>query len=435
MGENAGDEQQQLAHLVRMFRAREGDNGDTTHRAKSASSSRDDANKQAFEIVASIGVERMKAALADRLAAQMEVGQSQYQDHEFLDAFQAVFWALHAPSNTHEGEQWRKKMFALVIQSMHAQNAPNALAAAILSVLMRELHHLNVADLPAIIEELVRGVMLCQQLQRVRPSEGLVIFYSIELLPQLLLRVAQCPLLELNDSMIDQCSGAEYKDKVLTKLFALAWPKRFFLQVLKTFRDFAFTEEQERELCGKIFREANREVPDEVVEGSDKNDSNFGSLPTIFYNVVLLIGRTKNEFCKRLLMNMLLRKCDAVAGSSGTLYAGQRSSSSTIGRSTGASSVREIKVLLSTMVYHVDLVLKHDESIAKVFLAEYELRVKDLTSFDVGLLLTIATQDKYEARVNTFLIQKVTQSYKADLTSAGASFCSHAISQRTLQAH
>ncbi|KAF1328818.1 putative Fanconi anemia, partial [Globisporangium splendens] len=407
------DEMQQLAQLVRMFRARD---GDATHR--NGSNDEDNATRQAFAIVSAIGAERMKAMLVDRLAAQTAVGQNQYEDHEFLDAFQAVFWALHAPSNVREGEQWRKNVFLIIIQSMHAQNAPNALAAAILSVLMRELHHLNVTDLPVIIEELVRGVLLCQQLQRVRPAEGLVVFYSIELLPQLLLRVAQCPLLELDESMIDQCSGLAYKDKVLAKLFALAWPKRFFLQVVKTFRDFNFNDDQERELCGKIFREVNREIFNEVRDGSNQND-NLESLPIIFYNVVLLIGRTKNEFCKRLLMSMLLRKCDAVAGSSAAMYAGQRSSTSHATSMNNSSSARELKVLLSTMMYHADLALKHDESIAKVFLDEYELRVSDLTSFDVGLLLTIATLEKYETRVSTFLVSKVTQSYTTERSSPG----------------
>lgn len=447
-----GDDAQQLAQLVRLFRACEDDSssGDfmSSTRTKSSSStssgSSDDANAQGFAIVASIGVERMKVLLADRLAAQVAIGQSQFQDHEFLNAFQAVFWALHAPSNAHEGEQWRKKLFAMVIQSMHAQDAPNALAAAILNVLMRELHHLNVVDLPAVIEELVRGVLLCQQLQRLRPAEGLVIFYSIELLPQLLLRVAQCPLLEFDDTvMADQCSGAEYKDKVLAKFFALAWPKRFFLQVLKTFRDFHFNDEQERELCGKIFREANREIPDEIAHyamsnGDRQRNDCFESLPTIFYNVMLLIGRTKNEFCKRLLMNMLLRKCDAIASGSAMLYADQRvgGSSSLNGHFMGAANGggapgREIKVLLSTMVYHVDLVLKHDESISKVFMAEYELRVKDLTSFDIGLLLTIATQEKYEARVNSFLVQRVTQSYKSEALEDGVSSESNGVATRS----
>lgn len=442
MSSDGDGDAQQLAQLVRLFRAREGDSGDARTKsvssAISSSTSSDDAKTEGFAIVASIGVERMKVLLADRLAAQVAIGQSQYQDHEFLDAFQAVFWALHAPSNAHEGEQWRKKLFAMVIQSMHAQNASNALAAAILNVLMRELHHLNVVDLPVVIEELVRGVLLCQQLQRLRPAEGLVIYYSIELLPQLLLRVAQCPLLEFDDSvMADQCSGAEYKNKVVTKFFALAWPKRFFLQVLKTFRDFHFNDEQERELCGKIFREANGEIPDEIAldaSGARRNDC-FESLPTIFYNVMLLIGRTKNEFCKRLLMNMLLRKCDAIASGSALLYTDQRSgagSSTSSGRFTGtANGGREIKVLLSTMVYHVDLVLKHDESISKVFMAEYELRMKDLTSFDIGLLLTIATQDKYEARVNSFLIQRVTQSYKTEALEYGIASEANGVATRS----
>lgn len=438
---------QQLAQLVRLFRTREGDSSgelsSTRNKSSSiSSSSSDGANSEGFAIVASIGVERMKVLLADRLAAQVAVGQSQYQDHEFLDTFQAVFWALHAPSNAHEGEKWRKKLFAMVIQSMHAQDAPNALAVAILNVLMRELHHLNVVDLPTIIEELVRGVLLCQQLQHLRPAEGLVIFYSIELLPQLLLRIVQCPLLEFDDAvMAEQCSGAEYKDKVLAKFFALAWPKRFFLQVLKTFRDFNFNDEQERELCGKIFRETNREIPDEIahgaISGGQRNDG-FESLPTIFYNVMLLIGRTKNEFCKRLLMNMLLRKCDAIASGSAMLYADQRAADSSLsgGRFMGAAngggtSGREIKVLLSTMVYHVDLVLKHDESISKVFMAEYEFRMKDLTSFDIGLLLTIATQEKYEARVNSFLIQRVAQSYRSEELEYGVTSESNGVVTRS----
>lgn len=395
----AAEPEQLLTRLVALFRA-----------ATAATAAEDDASAESFEVAAAIGLERLVALLATRLAAQAEAaGQSAYQDSAFLDALQAAFWALRVPSAARETARWRRTLFRATLQALHALNAPNALAAGALAVLLRELHALRSCDLPAAVDELLRGVALCQQLQRVRPADGLVVFYSIELLPQLLLRVAQSPRLELNDdSDDDQCSGAEYRDKALAKLFALAWPRRFFLQILKTFRDFHLNAEQERELCGKIFREANREIPDEVA--LDARNDCFESLPTVFYNVMLLIGRTKNEFCKRLLMNMLLRKCDAIARVSAVLYADQRAAVTHASSSAG----REIKVLLSTMVYHVDLVLKHDESIAKVFLTEYELRAKELTAFDIGLLLTVATQEKYEARVNAFLVQRVTQSYKAE---------------------
>lgn len=413
----------QLSQLVQLYRVVAAAGTDVDADATECS--------KGFALVAAIGVERMKALLAERLASQAASGQSAYQDHEFLDALQAVFWALHAPSNAQEGEHWRKSVFAAVVQSMHAQNAPNALASAILNVLLRELHHLHVRDLPLVVDELLRGFVLCQQLQRVRPAEGLVVFYSIELLPQLLLRVAQCPMFTFDDSSSAPCSGAEFRDRVLTKLFALAWPPRFFLQVLKTFRDFAFAPAHERALCVKLVREIHRELPDESdglqVAGGHHSRRHSAtsdcveSLPTVFYTVVLLIGRLKTPLCKRVLLHLLLRKCGAVARTSAASYADQRSAqdddddSSSNSASTASRSVR---VLLSTLVYHVDLVLKHDASLATVFLTEYELRSTALTAFDIGLLLTVAAAvDKCASRVNALLVARVVQSYDAETPS------------------
>lgn len=406
MSAAAATPEQLLAELVALFRA------------SSAAADTDTAPPQSFELAATIGLEQLALLLNARLAhATTAPIQSAYADPDekraFLPALQAAFWALSASSAAREAPRWRRSFFAGALQALHAQNASNALTGAALAVLLRELHAMRASDLPPAVDELLRGVALCQQLQRARPGDGLVVFYSIELLPQLLLRIAQSPRLDGSDTADAPVSGAAFCDRALTKLLALAWPPRFFLQVLKTFRDFPITSDQERAFCAKIYRETDRALPDEVaLDSRDRHDS-VELLPTVFYHITLLIGRTLNAFCKRLLMNLLLRKCDVIARGSAVLYADQRAGA----MAPSSASGRELKGLLSTMVYHVDLVLKHDESLATVFLAEYELRTKALTAFDVGLLLTVAAQDQYDARVTALLVQRVTESYSGDIAA------------------
>lgn len=121
-----------------------------------------------FDIARRIGGDALQRLLADRLALQVDVGQSQYQDHEFLDVLQAALWVLHAPSSVREGEELRVKVFVSMLQAIHAQNVPAGVAAAVSDVLLCELQHLKNDDLPLVMDELLRGVTLCQQSQRQR---------------------------------------------------------------------------------------------------------------------------------------------------------------------------------------------------------------------------------------------------------------------------
>jgi hypothetical protein len=121
-----------------------------------------------FEAVRRVGGDALRRLLADRLARQADVGQSLYQDHDFLDALQAALWALRAPASVSEGEQLRAEVFASVLQALHAQNVPAGVSAAASDVLLRELQHLKDDDLPPVMDELLRGVTLCQQSQRQR---------------------------------------------------------------------------------------------------------------------------------------------------------------------------------------------------------------------------------------------------------------------------
>lgn len=221
------------------------------------------------------------------------------------------------------------------------------------------------------------------------------------------MRVAWCPVILLDDGVYDfpeRCSGAEYKDQVMGKLLALAWPKRFFLQFLKTFRDFSMSDEHERDVCAKLYREANGEIN---VHSPDDRANNFELLPTVFHNVLLLALRTKNEVCKRLLIHLLMQQCALLTreGSTPSDYVQERSSSL-----SRTHSVREIRGLQATILYHLDIVIKQDPSMVKIFLVEYEAQSESLTPFDVAVMLTISSAPQ-GARVSGLLCHQIVRSY------------------------
>ncbi|TYZ68857.1 hypothetical protein PybrP1_013108 [[Pythium] brassicae (nom. inval.)] len=124
-------------------------------------------------------------------------------------------------------------------------------------------------------------------------------------------------------------------------------------------------------LCQQLQRLESSDTP---VTGAAFRDQ--ASLPTVFYHAALLVGRTSNALCKRLLMNLLLRKSDAVTRGSAAIY--------------GTS--------------------------ARVAAAETDAAAG--SSMTSTLLLTVATQDPYEARVTALLVRRVAQSYKADAGTA-----------------
>lgn len=232
------------------------------------------------------------------------------------------------------------------------------------------------------------------------------------------MRVATCPVVILPDGAYDfpeRCSGSEYRDQVMHKLVALTWPKRFFLQFLKTFRECPLTEAQEREVCAKIFREANSEIS---VRSSDGRANNFELLPTVFHNVLLLSLQMKSAVCKRIFIHMLVEQCGLLA-SEAVVRAdyGADVSSSALSRT---HSVREVRALQSTILYHLDIILKQDAGIGKLFLVEYEARSNTLSSFDVAVLLTISS-GPHGVRVMSFLSQRVVRSYSEELTEGNLS--------------
>jgi hypothetical protein len=244
--------------------------------------------------------------------------------------------------------------------------------------------------------------------------DGLSIFYTLELLPQLLIRVVSCPVVVLPDGVYDfpeRCTGREYSDQVMHKLVALAWPKRFFLQFLKTFREFPLTEVHEREVCAKIFRESNGEIS---VRSTDGRTSNFELLPTVFHNVLLLALRMKSAVCKRIFIHMLVEQCRLLASET-TVQAdyGADVNSSAVSRSL---SVREVRALQSTILYHLDMILKQDANMGKLFLIEYEARANALSSFDVAILLTISS-GPHGVRVTSYLSQHIVRSFSEELMS------------------
>lgn len=239
--------------------------------------------------------------------------------------------------------------------------------------------------------------------------ETAVAFHSIELLPQLLLRIEQSPVMTWsNDGCSyeryddDRCSGEEFKNRVVANLLGLHWPDMFFLQILKTFRDFEFTNEQENVLCSKVFKEVHRALKEGA--GSQRHDGKVALLPTVFYHVLLLVTKLRNAFCKRLLTNLILRECGQLT----KRRSGQHQQQDSAGPSTA-----ELNSVQSTMIYHLELVLKQDPSLANIFMAEYELQLRALTPFDISLLLTIAGHTTFEPKVTKFLVQLLVQSYSS----------------------
>lgn len=120
---------------------------------------------EVFAVVGALGVDPLIELLAD----QFMRGDSNV--HALLDALQAVFWALQTADDRTEGERIRLTVFNFALYTLHAQNGPREAVAPILAMLLKELHYLQIADLPAVINEVIRGIVHCEQ-KRLNPGKA-----------------------------------------------------------------------------------------------------------------------------------------------------------------------------------------------------------------------------------------------------------------------
>ncbi|KAJ0399225.1 hypothetical protein P43SY_001891 [Pythium insidiosum] len=207
---------------------------------------RDDANDQqikAYQLVLALAQERdgddnrLVSALHQRLQSETAPGHSAYStDVSVVSIVQAVFWALRGTLDLVEGEKLRILLVRKTLALLHETTGSSSLAtgrnvvdgvssiaSAVILVLLQELHRIRMNELPSLVTEVFRGLSLAYQRQR-----------------------AQQPGME------GQVTGAEYRLLVLEKLCSMAWPRRFFLQLLKSFRDFPLADREERPLCSAI---------------------------------------------------------------------------------------------------------------------------------------------------------------------------------------
>jgi hypothetical protein len=236
------------------------------------------------------------------------------------------------------------------------------------------------------------------------------VFYTIELLPQLLLRVSSSMTLSFEvsqpDGDVGDLSGTQYRHNVLAKFSDLDWPRRFFLQVLKNFRDFVFTPDEERAFCIKIYREAHKEL-----NSSSDQVRRLEMFPTVCLSVLQLVGRTQSLLCTRLLTRLLINKCQQL-----TMDASEREDT------VSSLNTRELRELQSTVLYHFEMALRQWERLGEAIRREYEQQSSQrLSSFDVALMLLVASHHKYEQSMMQLLLRHVVSTYtsKREGTSDG----------------
>lgn len=144
--QEAVTESSSLAAIVRLHQARQAGVPHTVG-----------ANSEGFAVLRALGADPLIESLAD----QFMRGDSNV--HALLDALQAVFWALQTADDRIESEKIRLTVFNFALYTLHAQNGPREAVAPILAMLLKELHYLQVADLPGVINEVVRGIVHCEQ--------------------------------------------------------------------------------------------------------------------------------------------------------------------------------------------------------------------------------------------------------------------------------
>lgn len=150
--EVAAAEGPSLAALVRLHQARQ---AGALHAGA--------GDHEGFAVVCALGVDPLIELLAD----QFMRGDSNV--HALLDALQAVFWALQTADDRTEGERIRLTVLNFALYTLHAQNGPREAVTPILEMLLKELHYLQIADLPAVINEVIRGIVQCEQ-KRLNPG-------------------------------------------------------------------------------------------------------------------------------------------------------------------------------------------------------------------------------------------------------------------------
>ncbi|TMW67109.1 hypothetical protein Poli38472_012225 [Pythium oligandrum] len=383
-----------VAALVRLYETHKGE----------------DKHAKAYALVVSVTEDdRLWTMLTERVTAESSVGRSAYTaaTTSFLTVVQAVFWALRVPSDAKQGEELRYKAFMHVLQLLQTNNA-TTLAQSVVLVLMQELHNVRLTDVPAITAEVLRGIGLSKQWRRAEQADGFAVFYTIELFPHLLLRVASSSMIAVDEEQPtpfaeEQLSGADYRDRAFTKLCAMAWPRRFFLQLLKTLRDFPLQKNEERHLCIKIYREARKEFT-----GTSDPTRSLEILPTIFLSVLQLVGRTRNQLCGRLLISLLINKCEQLTLSE------DRGAGSFLNPTTAELSERDLRAMQLTILYHLDISMKQYEQLGKTIVFEYEQRLSALSSFDVTVLLMVSSHSKYENSAMECLLRYIVVTYTAD---------------------
>eukprot|EP00752_Nemacystus_decipiens_P005128 g4653.t1 len=335
------------------------------------------------------------------------------------------------------------------IEAVHTGMVVDKPAQELQNVLLAELDDISPDHVPTIVNAVLapllaaskRQARLAVGLQRHQPpakemSEAAAAGFLVvlDILPKLLGVTSGVPALS-EDAPVPEdvrgLSGAQYKDRVVSRLFRSRWPGPVSVGMCQVLRDLDLGERQLSVAVSRVLRHLRK-------------SAKLHDLPPLTYQLLLLAGRGCKEAALEGVIQVFDRldaeaeaadREDAAAGGGAggnipirRVRGGGGGGGGNHGGGLGANSTEELRFVEGTILLHFNFAMKQDHNLAKCVLKGFQRRAaaaevgRACTPFRLALLLSLSRIQRFSQPVLDLVQEMVSDCLVYDHAREGSAW-------------
>eukprot|EP00903_Cladosiphon_okamuranus_P008699 g8335.t1 len=299
------------------------------------------------------------------------------------------------------------------IEAIHTGMVVDKPAQELQNVLLAELDDISPDYVPTIVNAVLAPLLAASKrqaravaLHRLPPTKDMSeaaaagFLVVLDILPKLIGVTAGVPALS-EDAPVPEdvrgLSGAQYKDKVVSRLFRARWPGAVSVGMCQVLRDLDLGERHLSVAVSRVLRHLRK-------------SAKLHDLPPLTYQLLLLAGRGCKEAALEGVIQVFDRldaeaeaadREDDSAGAGGSIPIRRGDQ----GGGLGANSTEELRFVEGTILLHFNFAMKQDHNLASCVLKGFQRRAaaaevgRACTPFRLALLLSLSRIQRFSQPV------------------------------------